>query len=157
MNMEMTGTSRVADTRLPTADSNAGDTNPELNDFPSNSREEPSRDDNITAGDEEAADARATTNYELPIGSAFNNGATEKHEEHADSSHNPQEIVTPKDHKTEPSEGTTEDANSPNVSQSPLAFTIDFGSSKEVDKTKYQNLFERYNARHRRNLSMSKV
>lgn len=40
--------------------------------------------------------------------------------------------------------------------QTPLAFTIDFGD-KEVDTARYQNLFERYNARHRRNLSTSKV
>lgn len=46
--------------------------------------------------------------------------------------------------------------NGPRVPQTPLAFTIDF-SNKEVDTAKYQNLFERYNARHRRNLSMSKV
>lgn len=43
------------------------------------------------------------------------------------------------------------------VPQSPLAFTIDFGGSKEVDTARFQNLFERYNARHRRNLSTSKV
>jgi len=46
--------------------------------------------------------------------------------------------------------------NGPRVLQTPLAFTIDFGN-KEVDTAKYQNLFERYNARHRRNLSTSKV
>ncbi|XP_018343402.1 PREDICTED: uncharacterized protein LOC108749300 [Trachymyrmex septentrionalis] len=45
--------------------------------------------------------------------------------------------------------------NGPRVLQTPLAFTIDFGN-KEVDTAKYQNLFERYNARHRRNLSTSK-
>ncbi|XP_012055086.1 PREDICTED: uncharacterized protein LOC105618155 [Atta cephalotes] len=46
--------------------------------------------------------------------------------------------------------------NGSRVLQTPLAFTIDFGN-KEVDTAKYQNLFERYNARHRRNLSTSKV
>ncbi|KAL0133746.1 hypothetical protein PUN28_001012 [Cardiocondyla obscurior] len=51
---------------------------------------------------------------------------------------------------------TTNDSDSPRALQSPLAFTIDFGD-KEVDTAKYQNLFERYNARHRRNLSTSKV
>ncbi|XP_071642584.1 uncharacterized protein [Temnothorax longispinosus] len=45
----------------------------------------------------------------------------------------------------------------PRVPQTPLAFTIDFGNNKEVDTARYQNLFERYNARHRRNLSTSKV
>lgn len=49
------------------------------------------------------------------------------------------------------------DADGPRVPQTPLAFTIDFGDNREVDTTRYQNLFERYNARHRRNLSMSKV
>jgi len=50
-----------------------------------------------------------------------------------------------------------DDANGPRVLQTPLAFTIDFGSNKEVDTARYQNLFERYNARHKRNLSTSKV
>lgn len=50
-----------------------------------------------------------------------------------------------------------DDADSPRASQTPLAFTIDFGNNKEVDTARYQNLFERYNARHRRNLSTSKV
>ncbi|XP_076237038.1 uncharacterized protein LOC143180891 isoform X2 [Calliopsis andreniformis] len=50
--------------------------------------------------------------------------------------------------KTEKSDGY--------ASQAPLAFTIDFGN-KEVDTTRYHNLFERYNARHKRNLSASKV
>ncbi|XP_077278516.1 uncharacterized protein LOC143906344 isoform X1 [Temnothorax americanus] len=45
----------------------------------------------------------------------------------------------------------------PRVPQTPLAFTIDFGNNKEVDTARYRNLFERYNARHRRNLSTSKV
>ncbi|XP_011304843.1 dentin sialophosphoprotein isoform X2 [Fopius arisanus] len=45
------------------------------------------------------------------------------------------------------------------TAQSPaaLAFTIDFGNgSKEVDTVKYQNLFQRF-ARHRRNVSTSKI
>lgn len=50
-----------------------------------------------------------------------------------------------------------DDADGSRVPQSPLAFTIDFGNNKEVDTARYQNLFERYNARHRRNLSTSKV
>ncbi|KAI4492091.1 hypothetical protein M0802_010099 [Mischocyttarus mexicanus] len=48
-------------------------------------------------------------------------------------------------------------SNTAQTPQPPLVFTINFGNSKEIDKTKYQNLFERYNARHRRNLSTSKV
>lgn len=50
----------------------------------------------------------------------------------------------------------TSRADGPRIPQIPLAFTIDFGD-KEVDTARYQNLFERYNARHRRNLSTSKV
>lgn len=58
-------------------------------------------------------------------------------------------------HGTE-SFGATATTTNANVRQTPLAFTIDFGD-KEVDMAKYQNIFERYNARHRRNLSTSKV
>lgn len=154
----MTDTSRVADTCLSTADSSAGNANPEFNnDFPPKS-EKLSHTDDVTAGDEDAVDVQTTINYEFPTGSAFDNGNTtrEKCQEQADSSHSSQ-IMTPEDHKTELSKGTTEHANSRHISQTPLAFTIDFGNNKEVDTTKYQNLFERYNARHRRNLSMSKV
>ncbi|XP_029031860.2 uncharacterized protein LOC114870860 isoform X1 [Osmia bicornis bicornis] len=60
------------------------------------------------------------------------------------------------DCKTEQLRTMSENSTDGHVSQPPLAFTIDFGS-KEVDATKYQNLFERYNARHKRNLSTSKV
>ncbi|XP_014610437.1 PREDICTED: uncharacterized protein LOC106790206 isoform X1 [Polistes canadensis] len=62
--------------------------------------------------------------------------------------------------KTDPIEKKVEDDDASNTAQTPqppLVFTIDFGNNKEVDKVKYQNLFERYNARHRRNLSTSKV
>ncbi|XP_066599603.1 serine-rich adhesin for platelets-like isoform X2 [Prorops nasuta] len=41
--------------------------------------------------------------------------------------------------------------------QPALAFTIDFGNNKNTDTTKFQNLFEKYNARHKRNLSASKI
>lgn len=61
------------------------------------------------------------------------------------------------ENKTELTQGTIENVNDRNVSQTPLAFTVDFGNNKEMDVTKYQNLFERYNARHKRNLSTSKV
>ncbi|CAL7937000.1 unnamed protein product [Xylocopa violacea] len=66
------------------------------------------------------------------------------------------ESVLKEDCKTEQVEPTLENSADGYTSQAPLAFTIDFGS-KEVDTTKYQNLFERYNARHKRNLSTSKV
>ncbi|KOC59378.1 hypothetical protein WH47_12449 [Habropoda laboriosa] len=66
------------------------------------------------------------------------------------------EKVLKDDCKTEQLEATSENATDGYASQAPLAFTIDFGN-KEVDTTKYQNLFERYNARHKRNLSTSKV
>ncbi|KAF7388703.1 hypothetical protein HZH68_012645 [Vespula germanica] len=59
--------------------------------------------------------------------------------------------------KTDSTEKKIEDASNIQTPQPPLVFTIDFGNNKEVDKVKYQNLFERYNARHRRNLSTSKV
>ncbi|XP_014474645.1 PREDICTED: uncharacterized protein LOC106744405 [Dinoponera quadriceps] len=148
-NMEVTGTSRVADTRLSTADSSAGDANSGLNnDFPGS--EELSRADDVTAGNEEVTDALATNHDSAP-----DNATREKRSKCADSSHSPQQ--TSEDHKTESSEGTTERVISPHASQTSLAFTIDFGNSKEVDTAKYQNLFERYNARHRRNLSTSKV
>ncbi|XP_011646422.1 uncharacterized protein LOC105433042 [Pogonomyrmex barbatus] len=57
----------------------------------------------------------------------------------------------------EASSSQADDASDRRVTQTPLAFTIDFGNNKEVDTTRYQNLFERYNARHKRNLSTSKV
>lgn len=157
--MEVTGTSRVADTRLSTGDSGAGDAaNSELhNDLPPLGSNELSRADDVTAGDEEAADARATTGYESSAPENSNATRERRSREHADSSHSSKRVATPEDHKTESSEGTTEHANGRHVSHTPLAFTVDFGNNKEVDTAKYQNLFERYNARHRRNLSTSKV
>ncbi|XP_034937229.1 LOW QUALITY PROTEIN: uncharacterized protein [Chelonus insularis] len=41
--------------------------------------------------------------------------------------------------------------------QTSLAFTIDFGDNKEVESTRFQNLFQKINARHKRNLSTSKI
>lgn len=67
-----------------------------------------------------------------------------------------EEQILKSDCKIEQLEVTSENSADGYVSQAPLAFTIDFGN-KGVDTTKYQNLFERYNARHRRNLSTSKV
>ncbi|KAG7206787.1 hypothetical protein KM043_000698 [Ampulex compressa] len=58
--------------------------------------------------------------------------------------------------KADRSKNISDTCNNPST-PAPLAFTIDFGNNKEVDAAKYQNLFERYNARHKRNLSMSKV
>lgn len=60
------------------------------------------------------------------------------------------------DCEEEKPELASQNSTDSHMSQAPLAFTIDFGT-KEVDTTKYQNLFERYNARHKRNLSTSKV
>jgi len=67
------------------------------------------------------------------------------------------EATEEKCEETARSSSRADDANGPRVLQTPLAFTIDFGSNKEVDTARYQNLFERYNARHKRNLSTSKV
>ncbi|XP_076176365.1 uncharacterized protein LOC143151274 isoform X1 [Ptiloglossa arizonensis] len=60
------------------------------------------------------------------------------------------------DYKSQQSEVMSKNSTDRYASQAPLAFTIDFGN-KEIDTSKYQNLFERYNARHKRNLSTSKV
>lgn len=53
--------------------------------------------------------------------------------------------------------GEGDSSRGTNAPQTPIAFTIEFDNNKEVDTARYHNLFERYNARHRRNLSMSKV
>ncbi|XP_017876812.1 uncharacterized protein LOC108623056 isoform X2 [Ceratina calcarata] len=66
------------------------------------------------------------------------------------------EEMSKNDRKAEQPGMASENSTDGYPSQAPLAFTIDFGT-KEVDTTKYQNLFERYNARHKRNLSTSKV
>lgn len=42
-------------------------------------------------------------------------------------------------------------------SPKPLAFTIDFGPGKAVDTNKFKNMFEKYQNRHRRGQSMSKI
>lgn len=59
--------------------------------------------------------------------------------------------------REEAARSSTDDGDGRRISQTPLAFTINFGNNKEVDTARYQNLFERYNARHKRNLSTSKV
>jgi hypothetical protein len=38
-----------------------------------------------------------------------------------------------------------------------MAFTIDFGSGKQVDEQRHKNLLERFQSRHRRGVSLSKV
>ncbi|XP_043516266.1 putative leucine-rich repeat-containing protein DDB_G0290503 isoform X3 [Frieseomelitta varia] len=85
-----------------------------------------------------------------------NNEEEEKSDEDKEKELSQDEKVLKNDCKTEQTEVTSENSTNDYVSQAPLAFTIDFGN-KEVDTTKYQNLFERYNARHKRNLSTSKV
>lgn len=96
-----------------------------------------------TDDDEKLIGSRRTTDNK-PRTDVFD----EKREKISDSSR-----AASESHGTESSEATATNAN---VRQTPLAFTIDFGD-KEVDMTKYQNMFERYNARHKRNLSTSKV
>ncbi|XP_046752207.1 uncharacterized protein LOC124415019 [Diprion similis] len=54
-------------------------------------------------------------------------------------------------------EDSQEVISGPVTPQQPLTFTINFGDDKEVDTARYRNLFERYNARHKRNSSTSKV
>ncbi|EZA50365.1 hypothetical protein X777_11176 [Ooceraea biroi] len=131
MNMEVADASRKADVCFSTAE--LDNANSAIDDrSPRNERtSSPRTDGDVTPGDDESVDA-----------------GTRKREETAHSSQ-----ATSNDRKTDPSDGN---ANG-HVSQSSLAFTIDFDSNKEVDTAKYQNLFERYNARHRRNLSTSKV
>lgn len=84
------------------------------------------------------------------------NEREEKSDEDKEKELSQDEEVLKNDCKTEKIEVTSENSTDGYVSQAPLAFTIDFGN-KEIDTTKYQNLFERYNARHKRNLSTSKV
>ena len=61
----------------------------------------------------------------------------------------------------EEGEGTSlrlfDESKATSGSPTALAFTVDFGDNKEIDTARYQNLFRRYNARHRRNLSAFKV
>lgn len=46
---------------------------------------------------------------------------------------------------------------SPEMSKSAMAFTIDFNDGKQVDSKKYNDIFERFQKRHRRGASMSKL
>lgn len=46
---------------------------------------------------------------------------------------------------------------SPQQQQAALAFTIDFGEAKLVDNQKYKNMVERFQSRHKRGVSLSKL
>lgn len=158
--MEATDTSRVADdaARLATTkttrrrrrrSSDAGDAGSErIGDDSASSRCEVTGKDDDDEEEEEGSFAGAGS-YDNGNNATWEDNAVDTSRSATSINHN----------KTEPSEGTTENiANAGRqVSQTPLAFTIDFGDNKEVDTARYQNLFERYNARHRRNLSTSKV
>lgn len=142
MNMEVADTSRKPDVCFSTADSTERDNNASSS---INDRSRPTADDE---DDENPVDARLTDD-KFRTGNNGIDAGTRKREEIPDSSE-----AASNDCQIVDSDGN---ANGHHVPQSPLAFTIDFGSSKEVDTARYQNLFERYNARHRRNLSTSKV
>lgn len=159
VNMEVTDTSRVADARYPTADTTkTGDVDTRIDDDlpPKNGA---SRVDDATDLADPGVTGARTANNELSVGVSDNGNAGRNGcEVDAEPSCSLQWGATSEDRKTESSVGTTENiASSRPASHSPLAFTIDFGDNKEIDKAKYQSLFERYNARHRRNLSTSKV
>ncbi|XP_072745586.1 uncharacterized protein [Anoplolepis gracilipes] len=146
MNVEVTEvtSSRQTDTGLTAADSSSvrsGNVNKEINDNQLTSKPSPRPDDikNENSTNDELC-ARASDSCK--------NAAEEKREDTVANS----SLVDPiADCEIESSRATNVRA------PTPLAFTIDFGNNKEVDTAKYQNLFERYNARHRRNLSTSKV
>lgn len=149
--MEVSDASREVDTCFSTDSVEGDDANSELND--DTPKNEPRADD-ITGGDEKSVDARSTNDELCAAGPAPDSSyvAGEEREEIADSSQ-----AASEDRRIESSEAAMENAGTRHVTQTPLAFTIDFGNNKEVDTARYQNLFERYNARHRRNLSTSKV
>ncbi|XP_012215216.1 uro-adherence factor A [Linepithema humile] len=149
VNMEVSDATREVDTCLSTDLMEADDTNSKIND--DTLKNEPRADD-ITGGDEKSVEARSTNDGLCTGASDSSNVVSEKREEIADSSQ-----AASEDRRTESSEATMENAGSSQGAQTPLAFTIDFGNNKEVDTARYQNLFERYNARHKRNLSTSKV
>jgi len=150
VNMEVSDASREVDTCLSTDLVEADVTNSKIND--DTLKNEPRADNDITGGDEKSVDARSTSDELCAGTSDSSNVVSEKRsEEIADSSQ-----AASEDRRTD-SEATMENAGSRQVTQTPLAFTIDFGNNKEMDTARYQNLFERYNARHRRNLSTSKV
>jgi len=144
MNMEVADVSRQADVCFSTDSTEPDNVNSTINDH-SLMNEPSASTDNATPGDEEFVNAQLTNEFRADVTESIEE--TKKREETAASS-------TSNDCKIELLDGN---ANDHHISQTPLAFTIDFGNNKEVDTARYQNLFERYNARHRRNLSTSKV
>ncbi|XP_049819674.1 uncharacterized protein LOC109596240 isoform X2 [Aethina tumida] len=54
-------------------------------------------------------------------------------------------------------EKESETPNGVPESPKPLAFTIDFGGEKKIDPVKHQNMIEKYQKRHRRGQSLSKL
>jgi len=144
MNMEVADVSREADICFST-DSTELDNVNSANNARSLMNEPSVSTDNATPGNEEFVNVQLRNEFRADATTSIEE--TRKREETATSS-------TSNDCKIESLDGN---ANGHSVSQTPLAFTIDFGNNKEVDTARYQNLFERYNARHRRNLSTSKV
>lgn len=61
-----------------------------------------------------------------------------------------------KDHQVDPNVETKEKAIM-ELSKSALAYTIDFNDGKPVDSKKYNSIFERFQKRHRRGVSLSKL
>lgn len=155
MNVDVTEVrSREADTGLSAADSSvgSGNVNSEINDNTLTSESSPRQHtDNVRNDNEESS--RSTNDELRPRASDSGNAARERLREDITATNSSR--ATPiADREVESSKGAD---GHPSAPQTPLAFTIDFGNNKEVDTAKYQNLFERYNARHRRNLSTSKV
>ncbi|KMQ90974.1 dentin sialophospho isoform x2, partial [Lasius niger] len=155
MNVDVTEVrSREADTGLSAADSSvgSGNVNSEINDNTLTSESSPRQHtDNVRNDNEESS--RSTNDELRPRASDSGNAARERLREDITATNSSR--ATPiTDREVESSKGAD---GHPSAPQTPLAFTIDFGNNKEVDTAKYQNLFERYNARHRRNLSTSKV
>lgn len=146
--------SRKADTGLSAADSSvgSGNVNSEINDNTLTSESSPRQHtDNVRNDNEESS--RSTNDELRPRASDSGNAARERSREDIIATNSSR--ATPiADREVESSKGAD---GRPSAPHTPLAFTIDFGNNKEVDTAKYQNLFERYNARHRRNLSTSKV
>lgn len=132
-NVEVTEvtSSRETDTGLATNSSiESGDVETEVNDNTLTNEPSPRHDDDVRNDNEKSNDGLRARVHENG-----KNAAEEKHGEGI----------------------TANSSRGTNVPQTPIAYTIEFDNNKEVDTAKYHNLFERYNARHRRNLSMSKV
>lgn len=67
--------------------------------------------------------------------------------------HHHNKHMVDKDHENENEDEKDERAE---VNKS-MAFTIDFGSGKQIDEQRHKNLLERFQSRHRRGVSLSKV